>query len=152
MIDNLEVHQSYDEYVMAVAWRGQDGVDPSLRERRMFNAVLELFRAACMTACASRLASFPQSRSSCGGVPPKPLVALLATMEGAREGYDAQSVLGTSRLRPIAYARFRSWRKLRELGYSLPGIGKAYGKDHTTILAGIRSIKKAEAKTTTGMR
>lgn len=64
--------------------------------------------------------------------------------------YDALSLLAANdhgvsvteskslRRGPALQARQSVWHKLRQHGYSYPGIGKVAHRDHTTILAGVR--------------
>lgn len=131
---------NYDEYLMAFQWRQQlahDQIPDDLG--------LSLLQAAYIAACEHGLTSLKPSIVR-NGRPPRSVVVSLAVVEGAREGiFDTEKVLGPQRTRPITRARFRSWRRLRALGYSLPGIGFAYRKDHTTILNGLRSIIKVDA-------
>ena len=129
----------YDEYALAWMWRRQIG-----RDTVPDGLGLSLLHAAYVAACEHSLGMLKPSVVR-GGRPPRHAVVLLAVVEGAREGiYDHEKVLGRQQQRPVTRARFRSWRRLRALGYSLPGIGYAYRRDHTTILNGLRSIAKTE--------
>ena len=65
--------------------------------------------------------------------------------EAARSGVPFSEVMRAPRGgRKAAHVRFRVWAKLRAEGYSLPGIGETAGKDHTSILHGIRKLKASE--------
>lgn len=44
----------------------------------------------------------------------------------------------------VVRARWRVWAKLREMKYSLPGIGSAANRDHSTILNGLKRLKELE--------
>ncbi len=68
----------------------------------------------------------------------------MVLVEAARAKVSPEAIFGISKTRPVAYARFRVWRELRELGFSLPGIGRVAGRKHETILSGIRRINKVE--------
>jgi hypothetical protein len=38
-------------------------------------------------------------------------------------------------------ARWKAWKRLRDEGFSFPGIGAACGYDHTSVLNGIRNLE-----------
>lgn len=65
-------------------------------------------------------------------------------LEAQRGGLDPGAVLSHQRKRGLCYARFQVWRKLKSQGFSLPGIGRAASRDHTSILYGIRKITMLE--------
>ena len=49
------------------------------------------------------------------------------------------SLLGRERFPEVVRARFHAWHRIRaEFGHSLPHIGQVFGRDHSTILHGIR--------------
>lgn len=50
-----------------------------------------------------------------------------------------KDILGDSRKRPVAYARHYAMWLLRELGYSLPEIGRQLRRDHSSVLFGVRA-------------
>lgn len=62
-------------------------------------------------------------------------------------GVTLEEALGRSRLRHIVIARFHVWRALRERGWSMPAIARRFGKHHTTILNGLRSLAELEGTT-----
>ena len=66
--------------------------------------------------------------------------------EATKAGVCHQDALSGKRYNGICYARFRAWRRLRDMGYSLPGIGAVSGKHHTSILHGIRQINEMEPR------
>lgn len=139
----MSLHESarspFDEYQVAYLWRKQ-----MAHEHVPEGLGLSLLHAAYVAACEHSLGNLKPSILR-GGRPPRHVVVFLAVVEGAREGIDDhEKVLGRQQQRPVTRARFRSWRRLRALGYSLPGIGYAYRRDHTTILNGLRSIAKTE--------
>lgn len=49
-------------------------------------------------------------------------------------------VLGESKSKVILPARFHCYRALREQGMSLKKIGRIMGRDHTTVLKGLRRV------------
>lgn len=55
--------------------------------------------------------------------------------ERAKEmGFSPWTILGTSRLSEYVVARRQIARELREKGYSLPAIGRAMNRHHTTVM------------------
>lgn len=71
--------------------------------------------------------------------------------EALRTSLDPGAVFGNSpgrrgeRAYKAARARWRVWRALYATDkYSLPGIGHAAGRHHTTVLSGIRKIELEE--------
>jgi chromosomal replication initiation ATPase DnaA len=40
----------------------------------------------------------------------------------------------------------RVWKDLVDRGYSLTSIGRAFDRDHTTILSGLRRLQKLQGK------
>lgn len=53
-------------------------------------------------------------------------------------------VLGPSRCRNVAEARWAIWAILRKRGYSFPRIGQLFGRDHTTVIHGVRRLREME--------
>jgi hypothetical protein len=53
-------------------------------------------------------------------------------------GYSLKALRGSSRSPGITAVRWACYAKAYSLGYSLPQIGKFFGKEHTTVLNGIR--------------
>lgn len=54
-------------------------------------------------------------------------------------GISIAMMHGDNRHRPAVYARQEAWWRIRvELGYSYPRIAKAFDKDHSTIVYGVR--------------
>ena len=59
------------------------------------------------------------------------------------EGVDIDDVLGPCRRRPVVYARHRAmFICRRHLGLSYPVIGRLFGRDHTTVMHGVREHGK----------
>lgn len=52
-----------------------------------------------------------------------------------------EELMSRSRQRRIAYPRFACFQFLASLGWSTPQIGKVFGRDHTTVMHG---LKRAE--------
>lgn len=62
----------------------------------------------------------------------------MATQIAAERGLRAKDVLSRSHERPNAWARQEAMWRLNLRGNSLPAIGRWAGRDHTTILFGVR--------------
>lgn len=52
-----------------------------------------------------------------------------------------QDVCGKGRRERVALARFHAYAACRALGYSLPVIGRFFGRDHSTVLHGLRRLE-----------
>lgn len=53
-------------------------------------------------------------------------------------------MLGSSRRKAAAHARFRIFRELHDMGFSYPSIGSVAGMDHTSVLHGVVRINELE--------
>lgn len=62
------------------------------------------------------------------------------SQEAAAMDFDPIVALSQSRARGATLCRMRAWKHLRDDGFGLSGIGRVAGKDHTTILSGLRRI------------
>jgi len=49
-------------------------------------------------------------------------------------GYSGNAIRGRMRHREYVQVRARIAEELRDLGYSLPAIGRALGRDHSTVM------------------
>lgn len=67
-----------------------------------------------------------------------PLFNRTVTEICARRGVSPLLVAGDNRQREIIAARNEIFAALAALGYSRTAIGRAFGKDHTTVMHGIR--------------
>ena len=56
-------------------------------------------------------------------------------------GVPEEKILGKRRTRQVSELRQILYYVLRKTGYSFPSIGFALGRDHTTIMYGVRKIK-----------
>jgi hypothetical protein len=111
--------------------------------RALENAGYEaLGKAIHLAACAALVSRFkPREEFSYKrGLPPKALCLALVYTESAWANISPVAVLEDRSYHAPAVVRNHVWRVLRLLGYSLPGIGKAFRRDHSTILFGLRSI------------
>ncbi|MES2359941.1 MAG: helix-turn-helix domain-containing protein [Gemmatimonadota bacterium] len=81
----------------------------------------------------------------------EPLRALLLArgvlwlIEAAGNHYGVTLEEMFSHIRPhrVCVARHHAWWELRQRGYwSYPDIGKLFGRDHTTIMAGVQSHER----------
>ena len=61
-------------------------------------------------------------------------------------GIPSAEIKGTSRRPAVAHARFAVFVACRAAGKSLPQIGHAFRKDHTTIMHGVRRSKEIAAR------
>lgn len=75
------------------------------------------------------------------GVHTKTLLRELATEVSEVTGISVYAIFSKRRDKPTARARQTVMWKARKLGYSFPEIGKAFGKDHTTVLHAYRTIE-----------
>lgn len=44
----------------------------------------------------------------------------------------------------LVRARWQAFKVFRDAGYSLPEIGRVFGKDHTTVLHGLKRLEQAQ--------
>lgn len=51
---------------------------------------------------------------------------------------DPKDLIGRKRKRSVTRARFALYAALRQRGWSYPAIGKFIGRDHATIIHGVR--------------
>lgn len=59
--------------------------------------------------------------------------------DAAREaGVTVAQILGPQRA--LAPFRWRAMKRAHEAGFSLPQIGRAFNRDHTTVLHGLRKL------------
>lgn len=62
-----------------------------------------------------------------------------------RRGVTLEELCGRGRSRAVVQARHEAWLALREdpeRCFSLPEIGRLFGVDHTTVLAGLRKARE----------
>jgi chromosomal replication initiation ATPase DnaA len=59
-----------------------------------------------------------------------------------RHGLTIDLLRGQSRSAPLVRVRQFAMSEARDAGYSLPEIGRALNRDHTTVLHGIRRHRK----------
>lgn len=57
-----------------------------------------------------------------------------------RTGTPARAILSRSRTADVFAARARAMRALRAMGYSFPEIGRAFGRDHATVMHAVRKV------------
>lgn len=57
-------------------------------------------------------------------------------------GYDAETLKGASRVWPLPFLRYAIWLFLYESGYHTTRIGKAFGRDHSTVVYGVRQARE----------
>lgn len=66
------------------------------------------------------------------------LAMAMAVMAETGVGIDA--MLGRSRVARISDARQRLWAALWRAGWSIGEIGRTLGRDHTTVISGLRRV------------
>lgn len=87
--------------------------------------------------------------------PPKPVLKFkkppnmtdaayrIALEVGLRYDVTLPQMMEDLRYRDIVQARWETWYRIwRELGHSYPRIARAFGKDHSTVLYGVRKHQK----------
>ncbi len=78
----------------------------------------------------------------------KPIPATLCQMVkvgASNHGFSVEDVTGPCRKRDLAVVRWKIAMAARLAGYSLTQIGWALNRDHSSILSGLRKLKKLEA-------
>lgn len=75
-----------------------------------------------------------------------PKVAAIAERVAQETGVPVPFIFGTSRRQQEAHARQRVYFYAAQAGLSLPHIGRAMGRDHTTVLHGIRAEQARRAQ------
>lgn len=64
----------------------------------------------------------------------------------ATHGVHTADLMGRSKSRSVARARQEAMVRVRALGYSLPEVGRIFGRDHTTVVHACRQVAaRAEA-------
>lgn len=72
----------------------------------------------------------------------KEVVEVLLPLISEASGVEQSVILSTSRLRMVTVCRFILFRYLfEELGWSTPRIGRAFHKEHATVIHGIDRAK-----------
>lgn len=61
-----------------------------------------------------------------------------------RRGVSVEEVLGRSRFKRICSARKEAYVRLREENLSYPTIGKMFGRDHTTVIDGVKRHEREQ--------
>lgn len=65
----------------------------------------------------------------------------LLTMAAADNDVTADEILGRGRARDVTAARFQVYWVLRQSGWSYPAIGRALGRDHSTVRHGVEQAR-----------
>ncbi len=80
-----------------------------------------------------------------------PRLAMINHDVAQKHGVSASEMRSHVRKRKIAHARFEAFSKAKTAGFSLTQIGNYWGgRDHTTVLSGIRRHKQLSAQKTVG--
>ena len=56
----------------------------------------------------------------------------------AERGFTVETILGRGRSHPIVAVRWEVWRRLHDAGWSSVAIGRAFDRDHSTVLHALR--------------
>jgi hypothetical protein len=72
--------------------------------------------------------------------PVREIVSLALYLAAGAFGVEVGEIRGRSRAVPIVTARHTAWWLLRNCGWTLAWIGGQFGRDHGTILYGLRSL------------
>ena len=57
-------------------------------------------------------------------------------------GHSVEDLTGQNRFLPVVKVRQHAMLLAHEAGYSTPQIGRAFSRDHTTVLHGIRAAQR----------
>lgn len=87
--------------------------------------------------------------------PPKPVLKFrkppnmtdaayrIALEVGLRYDVTLPQMMEDLRYKEVVHARWETWYRIwRELGHSYPRIARAFGKDHSTVIYGVRQHQK----------
>ena len=85
-----------------------------------------------------------QARELWNGCVDNQLYGLINELSEA-SGFSIAQLTGLGKSRPLTRARFLGYAICRKRGYSLPQIAKAFHRDHTTILHGLRVHEREQA-------
>lgn len=70
---------------------------------------------------------------------------LLAIKASNLTGVPFEALAGPRRHKSLVRARWQGYKVFRDAGLSLPEIGRCFGgRDHTTILHGLRELEKQQ--------
>lgn len=61
-------------------------------------------------------------------------------------GVRVEDLVGRARSRSVAVARGQLWTELHDAGASYPELGAVFGRDHTSVLAGVRRHKVRQGR------
>jgi chromosomal replication initiator protein len=75
-----------------------------------------------------------------------PVMADVVRLVAARHRVPVEALLGRSRTAPVVTARQEAYWECRQHPHlSLPAIGRFFGRDHSTVLLGIRRHEARQA-------
>jgi chromosomal replication initiation ATPase DnaA len=73
---------------------------------------------------------------------PRAEIDAIIDLVARRHGMSIDVLRGKSRSAPLVRIRQLAMSEARDAGYSLPEIGRALNRDHTTVLHGIRRHRR----------
>ena len=75
----------------------------------------------------------------------KRLAYAIVRAVAAERGFTVETILGRGRSHPIVAVRWEVWRRLHDAGWSSVAIGRAFDRDHTTILHALTRVSTPRA-------
>jgi hypothetical protein len=87
---------------------------------------------------SSKMWSQNSGPEGCGGMTPRETTLSEARSIAAQHGIDWRDIMSRSRIAPVARARRSVWLHFHRRGYSSCEIGRIFGRDHSTVLFGIK--------------
>ena len=78
------------------------------------------------------------------GAPPSPSVRQIISTAAADFGFELADLTGPDTRRDLVRARYAAIHAVRQAKprFSLPQIGSAFGRDHTTVLYALRKMER----------
>lgn len=76
-----------------------------------------------------------------------PLLRLMVVVGARNHGISVGELRGAGVTRKLSRTRWRIAKAARIAGFSLPTIGRALNKDHTSVLHGLRRLEEEEGRT-----
>lgn len=70
-------------------------------------------------------------------------IKMAVQLASEETGISKAEIMGDSRRADVAAARQLAFAKCREMGMSYPAIGRGFGRDHTTVMHGVRKHRGA---------
>ncbi len=81
----------------------------------------------------------------CPTKPSRARYIAILTEECLAASVPLHEALSRSRRQLVVYPRWRTWRRLRAMNFSLPGIGQVAGVDHSSVHHGLARLKQLDS-------